>query len=509
MAVIDPRSGALVIRVVYDGGPGAGKTTSLRTLAARLGVNVEAPREVNGRTVFFDWVDYTGGLFEGRQIRCQIISVPGQASLAPRRAHLLRGADVVIFVGDTSPEGYPSLDRYLHGLLVLLRSIPGPTIGVVLQANKRDHLGAAPLESLRDFRNGEARLAVFESVATDGAGIREAFVFAVRLALDRVRDLMASGKLLHGPPEIDTSGELLAHLKLIEGDQLQMAVDDGLVHTRLASLRSAPIDSSNRSSGPSAPRAASAPHISEHPVGTAAPRTSELPTSEVPSGLVWPPIEGRIMLHHATAEPPGSVQRSDAEYSCVGASGWIFYSASQAIFPDLNSARAALVAWARAHVCHLDIITEQRCVVVVQDREHFRLWQVIRTCRNLSDEVREAAHHGGSQFALTVAEAAAGFARAASLFANDARSLPLRLEWVSAGATGPRYSGPMPYLPTAPDDAPYRDVLAEFWHQVRASLQEARTANDQLADLIEDLAKAGVDRALSTALRPLHGGACV
>jgi len=499
-----------VIRVVYDGGPGAGKTTSLRTLAARLGVNVEAPREVNGRTVFFDWVDYTGGLFEGRQIRCQIISVPGQASLAPRRAHLLRSADVVIFVGDTSPEGYPSLDSYLHGLFVLLRSIPGPTIGVVLQANKRDHLGAAPLESLRDFRNGEARLAVFESIATDGAGIREAFVFAVRLALDRVRELMALGKLRHGPPEIDTSGELLAHLKLIEGDQLQMAVDDGLVHTRLASLRSTPIDSStdSDSSGRAAQRAAtSGLHPSEHPIGAAVARSPELPTSEVPSGLVWPPIEGRIMLHHATTEPPRSVQQSDTEYSCVGACGWIFYSAVQAVFPDLNSARAALVAWARVHTGHLDIISEERCVLVTQDGEHFRLWQVIQTCRNLSHEVREAAHYGRSRFALTVAGAAASFARAASLFANDACSLPLRLEWVSARAHGPRYSGPMPYPSIERHDPPYSDVLAEFCHQVRALLQEAGVAYDQFADLIEDVEKPGVGRTMSTALRPLNGGA--
>ena len=77
MAILDPRSDAVVIRVVYDGAPMAGKTTSVRALGRGLGGEVASPAEVSGRTLYFDWLDYTGGLFEGRRIRCQIISVPG------------------------------------------------------------------------------------------------------------------------------------------------------------------------------------------------------------------------------------------------------------------------------------------------------------------------------------------------------------------------------------------------------------------------------------------------
>src|SRR6202000_2744267 len=112
----DSRNGTVVIRVVYDGAPMAGKTTSVRALGAGLGAAVTSPAQIGGRTLYFDWLDYTGGLFEGRRIRCQIVSVPGQATLAPRRRRLIESADAVVFVGDSSPAGFISDRGYLSGL---------------------------------------------------------------------------------------------------------------------------------------------------------------------------------------------------------------------------------------------------------------------------------------------------------------------------------------------------------------------------------------------------------
>ena len=80
MATLDPRSDAIVIRVVYDGAPMSGKSTSVRALGRGVGGEVHSPAEVGGRTLYFDWLDYTGGLFEGHRIRCQIVSVPAFAA---------------------------------------------------------------------------------------------------------------------------------------------------------------------------------------------------------------------------------------------------------------------------------------------------------------------------------------------------------------------------------------------------------------------------------------------
>src|SRR5688500_16404177 len=138
MAVIDPKDDCVVIRVVYDGAPMAGKTTSVAPLGRGLGAGVYSPAERDGRTLYLDWLGYTGGLFEGRLIRCQTVSVPGQATLAPRRRRLLESADVVVFVGDSTPAGCEADRRYLGALRGVLDGLGGPPIGIVLQANKRD-----------------------------------------------------------------------------------------------------------------------------------------------------------------------------------------------------------------------------------------------------------------------------------------------------------------------------------------------------------------------------------
>jgi len=101
MAIIDDTRGVLVVRIVYDGPALSGKTTSLRALAQGVSSKVDCPAELAGRTLYFDWVDYVGGLFDGRQIRCQIVSVPGQKDLSHRRKLLLETADAVVLVLDT------------------------------------------------------------------------------------------------------------------------------------------------------------------------------------------------------------------------------------------------------------------------------------------------------------------------------------------------------------------------------------------------------------------------
>jgi GTPase SAR1 family protein len=138
MALIDSEASEIVIRLVYDGPPEAGKTTSLRALAGSLAQNAYTPAEGHdGRTLWFDWMEYVGGRFEGCQIRCQIVSVPGQRALNARRRRVIEGADVVVFVADSRE---PKTARNLAYLLELREMLAGANapVGVILQANKRD-----------------------------------------------------------------------------------------------------------------------------------------------------------------------------------------------------------------------------------------------------------------------------------------------------------------------------------------------------------------------------------
>ena len=149
MAILDTTANEIVIRVLYDGPPEAGKTTSMRALATSFGQTSVTPEEdAGGRTQWFDWMEYVGGRFEGCRIRCQIVSVPGQRELGHRRRTLLASADVVVFVGDSTPARYGVSLEYLAELRELLPRDAAP-IGIVFQANKRDAPGVAPLDDVR------------------------------------------------------------------------------------------------------------------------------------------------------------------------------------------------------------------------------------------------------------------------------------------------------------------------------------------------------------------------
>ena len=172
MAVFDPSEQRLVLRVVYDGAAGAGKTTNIRQLGslfvAQRITQVVSPAELNGRTLFFDWMQISAGAVCGFPLICQVVSVPGQAAFTARRRQLLESADVVVFVCDSSKE---KLNDAVDALLLADELVlpTGEALPLVFQANKQDQEDAvdgkaAPLCSLADARQTLAvNLAVLRS----------------------------------------------------------------------------------------------------------------------------------------------------------------------------------------------------------------------------------------------------------------------------------------------------------------------------------------------------------
>jgi hypothetical protein len=373
MAVLDPRCDAVVIRVVYDGAPMAGKTTSVAALGRGLGSNVLTPAEVGGRTLYFDWLDYTGGLFEGHRIRCQIISVPGQATLAPRRRRLLESADAIVFVGDSSQAGFDADRGYLGGLCRVLEQLPAPPVGVVLQANKRDHANAVPVAKIRSMLDDMGmRIGVVESVAIDGTGIREAFVFAVRLALDRVRELMRTGQLQTARPEVDSAQELLDQLKQAEDGSMDYATGAGLIHTRVSDVRprsiaSEALDQAVRDNGATA-------QLVE--VDGCVPTP---PDERVASGLVWPPVDGRMVLQELARARVQLTRSAQGDWSGAANGRWQVNSAAAEVYEALEEGRTVLVQSARIHAANVREKLVNRCVVLAGDGQgRYRLWQITR-----------------------------------------------------------------------------------------------------------------------------------
>jgi signal recognition particle receptor subunit beta len=459
VAVIDPLLDTVVIRVVYDGAPMAGKTTSVRMLAKGLGGEVVAPAEIGGRTLYFDWLDYTGGLFEGRRIRCQIVSVPGQASLASRRRHLLESADAVVFVGDSTRDAHESAVAYLKGLKTVVGQMSGPPVGVVLQANKRDHPDAVPLARMREMLDAsDVRVAIIESVATEGAGIREAFVFAVRLALDRVRELMKTQQLLTARPDVDTPDELMAELKRVEGGALQFAADSGLVHTRLQELEQSPMAVQAFAE---VLRGSEDGSRSESPAIGPSDAPPRLPDSDVPGGMIWPPVRGRMILHEATTADVPLTREANGDWTGMATDRWRIQSPAAGSFETLAEARDALLGWARTHASGAAVISESRCVVLAKDGpDRYRLWQVVGVEPALRDTLNMALGLEPELIADALVQAAHGLLQAADAWRDAPCRLPLSLRRVALGAHGPRFVGHMPYpAPAAPLDPKWEAIV--------------------------------------------------
>lgn len=427
MSFLDPEDRALVLSVVYDGPPEAGKTTSVRALARAFGREVETPAQHEGRTVLFDLLEHRAGVYDGAPIHLRIVSVPGQERWAARRAHFVSRADVIVFVGDTTRDGLEGTLAHLDRLRRDLEERDGPPVGVVFQANKRDRPDAVPIDDVA-ARVASDRVAIFETSASDGAGVREVLVFAVKLALDRVRADAPLEVALSDDPRLAGSAELEALLRGVEASEL---------------------DASRPSAPPGSP---STPPLR-------VPRSR----NEVSDGFVWPPVEGRLLLAEATRS--GIDLRVSGRGDRVIGLGadWRLHSADSAVFPTMDDGRGALLTWARIHSKARDLLSARRCIVLYETEDgEWRLWQIVHreaTLRDLDraeplDVVRALRH--------LVA------ARAACLRAEV--ELPCSLDTVGVRTDGRiHYVGPVP-LSSKPE------------HDGHAALEELTTDLAAIAD---------------------------
>jgi signal recognition particle receptor subunit beta len=445
VAVLDPEHNAVVIRIVYDGPPHAGKTTSVRSLARSLVRDVNTPLEAAGRTVFFDWMEYTGGLFEGHQIRCQIVSVPGQPELAARRRALLETADVVVFVADTSDR--VSVDRsveHVRQMVEILRGCADPPVGLVVQANKRDLPGAVPRDEITAALGDDfARTAVTESIAERGVGIRETFVLAVRLALDRIRELMARGQLPSGKPAVDSAEQLLAML-----EDLPVPAPDPAPADDIASALQAIVS-------PPRPR---------------------LPDARVPSGAIWPPVEGRLVLHEAAMSGLVLHRVGAADWIAGMGTGWRVHSSGDATFDQFDDGRQALLVWARIHAAYAALLSPSRCVVLADaGRNTWRLWQLVKLVPSLRAWIVDGAELDARALLGRLASAAMLLGEAHARCAET--RLPATLDSIGGGPNGPLFVALMPAASAGPAPRPpdvAERIIRELARMLASELVERR-----------------------------------
>jgi len=227
MAIIHFSRREIEARIVFWGPALSGKTTSLRALHAftprgRRG-QLETLDTVEERTIYFDYLPLMWGTIAGFQGRVKVLGVPGQPLYQQTRRALLRGADAVVFVADSGAQrlsaNVESIGELQRALAELGRSMD--ELPVVLQYNKRDLPEALPVKVLQLGLNARD-LPWFETVATAGSGVAEAFQALFELLSKRIERELASGggEIVHGsggaPPLPDeeevrrTLGEIVA-----------------------------------------------------------------------------------------------------------------------------------------------------------------------------------------------------------------------------------------------------------------------------------------------------------
>ena len=164
-------------KVVYVGPSGSGKSETIRALHDQLAPDTHgpilAPTEPDGSTLFFDLLTIELGTLGGRSIRLQLLSAPGDPGQAEVRQTVLRGADGVIFVADSSPERMEANRKALMALQADLEILgQAASMPIVFQHNKRDLPDAVSEDELNRAVNPQGAPA-YATVATRRQGIIE------------------------------------------------------------------------------------------------------------------------------------------------------------------------------------------------------------------------------------------------------------------------------------------------------------------------------------------------
>ncbi len=477
MAVIDETRGVLVVRIVYDGPALSGKTTSLKALARGVSREVTTPGEMAGRTLFFDWVDYVGGMFDGRQIRCQILSLPGQRELGERRRLLLESADAVVLVLDTTEHEWEFSLAWVKDSLVYCRQ-QDPPVGLVLQANKRDAPDAVDAELMRETLAKIAPIALVPSTAITGDGIREAFVLAVRLALDRVRALASSRRLMVGSPPEDTPAELLE--KMLHAERTR--VNSGTVASAEVTSRiAAQLDRAELSLRPSstpAPPSVEDPSQQETPF---------VPDPAMPGGMIWPPVDGRALLHEVASLGIRPTRTGRSDWAGSG-SGFRFHSCSNAVFHNLQSARNELIEWARLHSANTAHLSSGRAVILADAGSgKLRLWQIVRAEATLRERLASAMPQSDPvQVAKELLSVASLLAAAREAFAQTTIMLPCTLWTVGAyNSLRPTFVGLMPARESEVPPEPQGSELLR--RELSPQLRELRRSRVDYSEVVSSV----------------------
>ncbi len=190
MAIINQATRELQVKIVYYGPAKCGKTTNLEQVHANV-QNVQEKGKLvslatsSDRTLFFDFLPIEAMAIKGFKTKFQLYTVPGQVIYNTTRQLVLRGVDGIVFAADSQwdkmQENVESFQNLEENLKLNLADIP-----YVIQYNKRDLPGAAPVDYLEYLLNNrDVQVPSFEACASKCEGVFETLNMITRLLLHK------------------------------------------------------------------------------------------------------------------------------------------------------------------------------------------------------------------------------------------------------------------------------------------------------------------------------------
>lgn len=185
---VNKQRGEIAIKIVYYGAPYSGKTTNLErlyvTTDSKRRSELTSMKNNEDRTLFFDYMQVELNKIGGLTPRFNLYTVPGQVIYEATRKIVLRGADAVIFVVDSSVkqiaaniQAWQQLQKQLAELQIDLKKFP-----VIVQFNKRDLPDALAVVVLRQMLGINHQLCI-EAQAMRDIGTRETLKAAIKAVM--------------------------------------------------------------------------------------------------------------------------------------------------------------------------------------------------------------------------------------------------------------------------------------------------------------------------------------
>ena len=188
--LIDSGKGVVKFKVVYHGIAMSGKTTNIEQLAKKSGLDVLSFDTKGERTLVFDFITRKVEQ-DGFQLTFSIYTIPGQDVYKDIRKMVMRGADAVVLVVDSSERRLSENKEFVNVLEDDLKLYGKDLEGtpIVIQYNKRDLPDALPIGDLRKEVNIPGKRFT-EASAVKGEGVEETFDLIMKELVEKFKSMV-------------------------------------------------------------------------------------------------------------------------------------------------------------------------------------------------------------------------------------------------------------------------------------------------------------------------------